>query len=110
MAGSVQTGQVALRVASVNTAVTLWGSMWRASGCSPSIDGKRPSGNKGNSLKVCSYFIYVKRRTMFHFTCGKASRLHRKWRRASNTWRGILGWYTHCGYPPPVLDEKDQQL
>jgi hypothetical protein len=21
-----------------------------------------------------------------------------------------LGWFTHCGYPPPVLDEKVQQL
>ena len=21
-----------------------------------------------------------------------------------------LGWFTHCGYPPPVLDQKDQQL
>jgi transposase len=21
-----------------------------------------------------------------------------------------LGWFTHCGYPPPVLDEEVQQL
>src|SRR6266567_7003531 len=46
--------------------------MWRASKCSPSIDGKRPSGNNGNSLKFCSYFIYVERYIMFHLDWRRA--------------------------------------